>query len=544
MGTKGLILPPLFLLLLLFLLPFFLSSLSSGASLGRRSQRKRSIISGSPLGALGTQREAKKFLEKYGYFESTPDDDDDDDGELSKAIREFQWVYHLPPTGALDAPTMHRMRLPRCGTDDAKSHAAWKERMGGLLSGRRAQKRRGRRDLHQSGKWYKRHLTYRLVNWPWYLPQQQVRWAVKAAFELWSNVSSLVFWEAAGDLADIRLTFFHGDHNDGLDNAFDGPGGALAHAFFPRRGEAHFDSDERWALDGGKGRSLFVVVAHEVGHTLGLEHSPVRGSLMSPYYKKLGKDFVLNWDDILAVQNLYGKPSRGSVVQLPGKLFAHFQDRWPDLEGHLERPEGNLSAHYCWSFFDAITTDPKGNVLVFKGGHYWTVSKGGESSGPQLLQAGWPGLTSTIDAAAFSEEDGKLYFFKGGRCWRYKGPLLESGFPRKCSAAGDLPRHPDTALHFRPLHQLVLFKGPKYYVVDQESLRLEPYYPRTLRDWGGVPAVANGALTRPDGSVYFFRNDRFWKFNPEKLQVVESGRWAPRLPWLGCQDAALNRAPL
>ena len=84
-------------------------------------------------------------------------------------------------------------------------------------------------------------------------------------------------------------------------------GGALAHAFFPRRGEAHFDDDERWSLGGGKGHNLFVVVAHEIGHTLGLEHSPVRNSLMSPYYKKLGKDFILNWDDILAIQNLYGR---------------------------------------------------------------------------------------------------------------------------------------------------------------------------------------------------------------------------------------------
>lgn len=74
------------------------------------------------------------------------------------------------------------------------------------------------------GRWYKRHLTYRVVNWPPYLPQHEVRLAVRAAFELWSNVSSLVFWEVRDGPADIRLTFFHGDHNDGLNNAFDGPG--------------------------------------------------------------------------------------------------------------------------------------------------------------------------------------------------------------------------------------------------------------------------------------------------------------------------------
>ncbi|XP_044312062.1 matrix metalloproteinase-28 [Varanus komodoensis] len=433
------------------------------------------------------------------------------------------------------------MGLPRCGVNDAESHASWKERTLALFSGRTAQGGRRKRFLHQSGKWYKRQLTYRLVNWPWYLPQQQVRLAVKAAFELWSNVSGLVFWEALGDPADIRLTFFQGDHNDGADNAFDGPGGALAHAFFPRRGEAHFDNDERWSLDSGKGRNLFVVVAHEIGHTLGLEHSPVRGALMSPYYKRLGKDFILSWDDILAIQNLYGKAHRGPVVQLPGKLFAHFQDWSQDLDGRRHQ-DPSLSSHYCWSFFDAITIDSQDDLYIFKGGYYWLVPKGGKAQGPHPLRTRWLGLPPTLDAATFSKKDGKFYFFKGGRCWRYKGPSPDAGFPQKCSDAGDLPRHPDTALYFQPLHHVVLFKGPKYYVVDEESFQVEPYYPRSLQDWGGVPAMANGALTLWDGFVYFFRSDQFWKFDPERLQVVETGKWAKQVSWLGCRDPGINEA--
>ncbi|KAJ6655688.1 hypothetical protein lerEdw1_004741 [Lerista edwardsae] len=528
---------------------------------------------GSP-GGSGSRQAAERFFEKYGYLD--PTHQDLRPTQFSEAVREFQWVSHLPLSGTLDASTVQRMRLPRCGVRDAESRTAWEERVDTLFLGLRAKRKRRRRHSHQSGKWYRRHLTFRLVNWPSYLPPQQVRLAVTAAFELWSNVSSLVFWEATGDSADIRLTFFHGDHNDGVDNAFDGPGGALAHAFFPRRGEAHFDNDERWSLDSGKGRNLFVVVAHEIGHTLGLEHSPVRNALMSPYYKKLGKDFVLSWDDILAIQNLYGKPPRGSAVQLPGKLFTHFQDWSQDLKGS-KRQEGNLSPHYCWSFFDAITVDLEGQVYIFKGGYYWTVANGGHLAGPEPLHAKWPRLPPTIDAAAFSEEDAKFYFFKGGnvastlgqrpslssvvepyvcghllslsppaggRCWRYSGSALDGGFPRKCSHTGDLPRHPDAALYFRPLHHLVLFKGPKYFVVNEEALEVEPYYPRSLRDWGGAPAMANGALTHSDGFVYFFRNEQFWKFDVDKLQVVDTGKWASRLPWLGCRDADLSQAVL
>lgn len=86
-------------------------------------------------------------------------------------------------------------------------------------------------------KWYKQHLSYRLVNWPQHLPEPAVRGAVRAAFQLWSNVSALEFWEApATGPADIRLTFFQGDHNDGLGNAFDGPGAYTASVPCGRRG--------------------------------------------------------------------------------------------------------------------------------------------------------------------------------------------------------------------------------------------------------------------------------------------------------------------
>ncbi|NXI74016.1 MMP28 protein, partial [Anseranas semipalmata] len=486
-----------------------------------------------PLSPLSPQL----FLQKYGYL-GAPRPGPHSPAEFAAALRDFQRVSRLPPSGVLDAPTLRQMGRPRCGTGDGESrgHPA-------VLRHRRSAQHAGcLSDLEQeaaaaepANKWHKRHLTYRVVNWPPYLPQHEVRLAVRAAFELWSNVSSLVFWEARDGPADIRLTFFHGDHNDGLNNAFDGPGGALAHAFFPRRGEAHFDSDERWSLHSGKGRNLFVVVAHEVGHTLGLEHSPAKSALMSPYYKKLSKDFVLSWDDILAIQNLYGKPSRGSAVQLPGRVFTHFQDWSVDPYGG-DRQWQSPSAYYCHSFFDAITADADHSLYIFKGGHFWVVPASGNASQPQPLHARWPGLPASIDACACSPLSRSFYFFKGGRCWRYQGSSLAAGFPQKCSARG-LPRHPDTALYFQQLRRLVLFKGAKYFVLSEDTLAVEPYYPRSLRDWDGVPPGTTGALAHRDGSIYFFRDDQYWRFNQAKLQVVATGKWAAELPWMGCWDA-------
>ncbi|XP_032177407.1 matrix metalloproteinase-28 isoform X2 [Mustela erminea] len=439
----------------------------------------------SERGGQELRREAEAFLEKYGYLnEQVPKDLTA--ARFSNAIRKFQWVSQLPISGTLDPATLRQMMRPRCGVADTDSQAAWTERVSALFAGRRAKMRRKKRFAKQGSKWYKQLLSYRLVNWPQHLPEPAVRGAVRAAFQLWSNVSALQFWEAPATVpADIRLTFFQGDHNDGLGNAFDGPGGALAHAFLPRRGEAHFDRDERWSLTRRRGRNLFVVLAHEIGHTLGLPHSPAPRALMAPYYKRLGRDALLSWDDVLAVQGLY---------------------------------------------------DGQQRLYIFQGSHFWEVSADGNVSEPRPLQDRWAGLPPHIEAAAVSLDNGDFYFFKGSRCWRFQGPKPVWGSPQLCRAGG-LPRHPDAALFFPPLGRLVLFKGARYYVLAPDGLQVEPYYPRGLRDWGGVPEEVSGALPRPDGSIIFFRDDRYWRLDQAKLRVTTSGRWAAELPWMGCWHA-------
>ncbi|XP_007894760.1 matrix metalloproteinase-28 [Callorhinchus milii] len=474
---------------------------------------------------------AEAFLEKYGYLEPGSHRGLNS-AEVREAVREFQWISHLPVSGALDENTVRRMAEPRCGVKDTGSRGIWGEHVKAVLFGQSNKPKRIKRYSPQGEKWYRHHLTYKIINWPRYLEPGRVRAAVKTAFELWSNVSSLSFGEApAGAPADIRLAFYQGEHNDGIGNAFDGPGGALAHAFFPRRGEAHFDNDERWSLYRGKGRNLFIVTAHEIGHTLGLEHSPVRNALMSPFYKKLGRDFLLSWDDMMAIQKLYGKPFRASAVQLPMELLPSFQE----LEEHSHPGVPSGTPSYCRTQFDTLTMDLNENIYIFRGGDYWVVSKVGSVRGPLSLREGWPGLPTTIEAAAVSEREGKFYFFRGGRCWRYRGAELEEGFPVRVSAMG-LPRHPDAAFYFQPLGHLVVFKRSRYYVLNEETLRVEQYYPRPLRDWKGIPVGINGVFTWSERWTYFIKDDAFWKFDNSRLRALGSGRWAEELAWAGCNN--------
>jgi len=86
----------------------------------------------------------------------------------------------------------------------------------------------------------------------------------------------------------VNVLFGAGAHGDGY--PFDGPGGILAHTFYPAppnpesiAGDMHFDDDETWRI--GVNTDLFSAALHEVGHALGLGHSDNPNDVMYPYYK-------------------------------------------------------------------------------------------------------------------------------------------------------------------------------------------------------------------------------------------------------------------
>lgn len=147
---------------------------------------------------------------------------------------------------------------------------------------------------------------------------------INAAFTAWSSVADLTFvqvadggeaFNAAGTSGDIRI----GGH------FFDGAGGTLAHGFFPpangltAAGDIHFDTSETWKIGfGGPGFSIFQVLAHEIGHAIGLDHTGVAASLMNPFYTEAISGPQA--DDIAGAQFIYGRPSQPPQVPLPAAL--------------------------------------------------------------------------------------------------------------------------------------------------------------------------------------------------------------------------------
>lgn len=102
-----------------------------------------------------------------------------------------------------------------------------------------------------------------------HLGHDTVRALMYYALKVWSDITPLNFHEVAGNNADIQIDFSKADHNDGY--PFDGPGGTVAHAFFPgdhhTAGDTHFDDDEYWTFR-SSGRSGWESCSQAQGLTI------------------------------------------------------------------------------------------------------------------------------------------------------------------------------------------------------------------------------------------------------------------------------------
>ncbi len=266
---------------------------------------------GLSQGASGqTVIDLQEFLSHFGYLQTPPEGDSfaavralsqAPEAELGifddatvKALRNYQKFNGLPVTGQLDEATVAQMSMPRCGFPDVPDADGVSE------------------FVAQGNKWTKTNLTYGFQEFTPDLTQQQVRDAIAAALNLWSQVTPLTFTEVTiSNNPDIVIRFVAGDHGDG--SPFDGVGRVLAHAFYPPpnggdiAGDAHFDEAETWSVDipvPSGGFDLITVAAHEFGHSLGLDHSSVSGALMFPSYS--GPHRFLSQDDISGIQSIYG----------------------------------------------------------------------------------------------------------------------------------------------------------------------------------------------------------------------------------------------
>ncbi|XP_044078701.1 collagenase 3-like [Siniperca chuatsi] len=421
---------------------------------------------------------AESYLKKfYNLTEETGPSIRRGISPVSRKLSEMQRFFGLKISGRLDADTLEMMKKPRCGVTDSK--------IAGFST-------------FGEHKWKTNSLTYRIENYTPDMSVPEVDDSIEKALQVWAEVTPLRFTRIYSGTADIMISFgrlAHGDYYP-----FDGPDGTLAHAFAPGPGlggDAHFDDDETFTFRSNTGYLLFMVAAHEFGHSLGLSHSDDPGALMHPVYTYRDSDtFVLPRDDVNGIQSLYGPNPDKDPVQ-PG-------------------PEPPTTPDACDStmVLDAVAT-LRGETLFFKDSFFWRSYP--QSSTPQqsLITNFWPNAPINIDAAYESQELDSVLLFKDRRVWAFSGYDLVPGYPKSISNFG-LPstvKKIDAALYDEKSGKTLFFVGRDYYSYDEAKKTMDKGFPKRLDEtFSGLTGKVTAAFQNK-GFAYIYSGVHMFEYS-------------------------------
>jgi matrix metalloproteinase-11 (stromelysin 3) len=130
-------------------------------------------------------------------------------------------------------------------------------------------------------------LSYNILGVVPNMPKGDYNQEILDSFAIWEQVCGVQFrWEQGNNSADILINVSNSRSED-----FGTPGNVLAWAYLPQ-GSNHtqqlllkLDLAESWSLNAASGSiDLGLVMRHEIGHLLGLDHTSVASQLMNPIY--------------------------------------------------------------------------------------------------------------------------------------------------------------------------------------------------------------------------------------------------------------------
>jgi hypothetical protein len=340
----------------------------------------------------------KGALARYGYI---PADTCNHDTRyycehMRRAVSLYQTFFQLPVSGRVDVGTLKMLARPRCGLPDVPEDIARAAALGD--EGVDAQ------DPFvfnfNTDPWPTYDLTYAVYNGSPDLTGEVG--LVDQAFDVWSAVSPLSFSRIGNrNTADIEVGWETGAHGDGF--PFDGVGSVAAHGFYPETGWLHFDDAETWIdwnaelaafqsnpwnwnamIRLANGTDTLHVAIHEIGHTLGLDHSREENAIMWPFVQN-GKHNLAE-EDIRGVLSIYPFRVRSNDRAIKVDLWA-----FSGGTGSAVVDLGSEKRFLAWggvTFVDSLSDYDRDNgvaldIFTIDGDHPQRVGWGGAHLGNQ-----------------------------------------------------------------------------------------------------------------------------------------------------------------
>jgi len=393
-----------------------------------------------------------------------------------------------------------------------------------------------------------------------YHKTDKIRRILTAVFEEWAKHSTLTFQEiTSNDDADIKISFEPKEHLDVDDFPFDDAHGmVLGHAFSPGVGvggdvhfreEADFDFDVMYDQQpsGTNVWGFYGVALHELGHSLGLDHSDIQDAVMYPrYHSNTG---VLMQDDIDGIQHIYGLPQQQvveSTTEQEPVTWIRSSTQVPDIVFPTEDYDDDIP-NKCDTSYDAIAS-MRGELFIFKGIYMWRINdSNGSADASEIIEIRrlWrelPENMKNVDAV-FEDSNGMILIFIGKEVFVFSGTSFEYQIRLTHLQFDSSVRKIDAIFRWHYNQQIYILSGDRYWKFYEEpSYQVDvKKYPRLIRSaWRDVYNIDTAFTHREE--LFFFKGKNFYAFDDHRMRLQ---RMLPRTSaqyWMRCpQEPAVHR---